>query len=76
MANVRLKLMTYLRVDVLYLADDHYILSVSIWSYSVQMRENADQNNAEYGHFHAVDKMFLQSWSTRSDDHEAYKPLC
>ena len=25
--------------------------SVRIWSYSIRMWENADQNNSEYGHF-------------------------
>ena len=29
----------------------HFVKSVCIWSYSVRMRENADQNNSEYGHF-------------------------
>ena len=29
----------------------HCAKSVRIRSYSVRMRENADQNNSEYGHF-------------------------
>ena len=29
----------------------HCVKSVLVRSYSVRMRENADQNNAEYGHF-------------------------
>ena len=28
----------------------HCVKSVSIWSYSVRMQENADQNNSKYGH--------------------------
>ena len=29
----------------------HCVKSVRIWCYSVQMRENTNQNNSEYGHF-------------------------
>ena len=29
----------------------HSVKSVSIWSYSVRMRENTDEKNSEYGHF-------------------------
>ena len=36
-------------------SDNHCVKNVGIWSYSglysVQMRENTDQNNSKYGHF-------------------------
>ena len=32
-------------------------MRISISPYSVQMRENADQNNSEYGHFSRSDSV-------------------
>ena len=42
----------------------HYVKSVRTGSYSgpytVRMRENADQNNSEYGHFlHSVNRLLF-----------------
>ena len=34
-----------------YRSRSHCVKIVYIWNYSVQMRENMDQNNSEYGHF-------------------------
>ena len=38
-------------IAVNYFRQKHCVKSVRILSYSVRMRENADQNNSEYGHF-------------------------
>ena len=35
--------------------DIHCVKSVRIRSYSVQMRENTDQNNSKYGRFSRID---------------------
>ena len=37
----------------------HCVRSVRIRSYSVRMRENAEQNNSEYGHFSRSFQVFI-----------------
>ena len=57
---------------------NHCVKSVSIWSYSgphfptfglpysVRLRENADQNNSEYGHFSRGKPIHLEIWIKQS----------
>ena len=35
------------------------VKSARIWGYSVRIRENADQNNSEYGHFSRSDMKII-----------------
>ena len=52
--------------------------------YSVQMRENADQNNSEYGHFlHSDDltfkfflSIFLRKFAQEKNDKIEQKEVC
>ena len=44
----------------------HCVKSVRIRSYSVRMRENADYNNSEYGHFSPSDKYYYRRKETKT----------
>ena len=50
MCCIELKLKQFKSLNI-----NHFVKSVHIWSYSgpysVQLRQNTDQNNSEYGHF-------------------------
>ena len=52
----------------------HSELSVHIRSYSIRMRENADQNNSEYGHFLTLKAPISQNGQTHSNNLSAKLP--
>ena len=49
-------------IAVNYFQQKHCVKSVRILSYSVWMRENADQNNSEYGHFSRSEISITAVW--------------